>query len=101
MRSKSNQIFPQDIFQIFYKYDPLRFLLDLGQISFTYFVISFVVDLIIMSWYLKHNLEKKYLKEIGRWKIYRFIGKKIFTKLIFGTRENIWKLKRFWELNLS
>jgi len=37
MDSKSNQIFCQDIFQIFYKYDPLQFLLHLEQISFKYF----------------------------------------------------------------
>jgi len=33
MDSKSNQIFCQDIIQIFYKNDPLQFLLDLEQIS--------------------------------------------------------------------
>jgi len=50
-------------------------------ISFKYFVISFATDSIIMSWYLEQNLETKYQKESGRWKIYNFIGKKIFTKL--------------------
>jgi len=30
-------------------------------------------------------LETKYLKEIGRTKIYSFTGHKIFTKLIFDT----------------
>jgi len=43
------------------------------------------VDLNIMSWYLEQNLETKYLKEIERRKIYIFTGKKIFTKLFFGT----------------
>jgi len=65
MGSKSNQTFYQDIIQIFYKDDSLQFLLDLEQIYFKYFVISFAADLIIMSWYLEQNLEKKNLKEIG------------------------------------
>jgi len=64
--------------------DPLQFLLDLEQISFKYFAISFLTDSIIMSWYLKLNLKTKYLKEIGRWQNYNFTGKKVFTKLIFG-----------------
>jgi len=34
-----------------------------------------------MSWYLEQNPEKENMKEIGRWKIYNFIEKKIFTKL--------------------
>ena len=33
-----------------------------------------------MSWYLEQNLEKKYVKEYWRRKIYNFTGKKIFTK---------------------
>jgi len=49
MGSKSNQIFCQDIIQIFYKDDPLQFLLDLEQISFKYLVMSFVANSIIMS----------------------------------------------------
>jgi len=81
MGSKSNQIFCKDIFQNFYKDDHMQFLLDLEQISFKYFAISFVAYSIIMSWYLEQNLETKYLKEIGRWNIYNFIGNKIFTKL--------------------
>jgi len=57
MGSKSNQIFCKDNLQIFCKDDPMQFLLDLEQISFKYFVISFIADSIIMSWYLEHNLE--------------------------------------------
>jgi len=83
MGSKSNQIFCKYILQIFYKDNPLKFLIYLQQISFKYFTISFAVDSIIMSWYLEQNLETKYLKEIGKTKIYRFAGKKIFTKLIY------------------
>jgi len=49
MGSKSNQIFCQDIIQIFYKDDPMQFLLDLEQISFKYLVMSFVANSIIMS----------------------------------------------------
>jgi len=49
MSSKSNQIFCQDIIQIFYKDDPLQFLLDLEQISIKYFIISFTANSIIMS----------------------------------------------------
>jgi len=73
MVSKSNQILCKDILQIFYKDDPQKFLLDLEQISFICFAISFVTDSIIMSWYLEQNLETNYLKEIGRRKIYNFI----------------------------
>jgi len=49
MASKFNKIFCKDIIQIFYKDDPLQFLLDLEQISFKYFGISFAADSIIMS----------------------------------------------------
>jgi len=75
---------------MFYKDDPLQFLFDLEKISFKHFALSFVAYSIIVSWYLEHNLETKYPTKIGRWKIYRFIEKKIFTKLIFGTWGNIW-----------
>jgi len=34
-----------------------------------------------MSWYLKLNLKIKYLKEIGRWQIYNFAGKKGIHKI--------------------
>ena len=80
-----------------YIHDPLSFLLDLEQISFKYFAISFFTYSVIMNWYLKLNLKTKYLKEIGRWEIYNFTGKKIFTKLILAHKEtfdncidNIW-----------
>jgi len=69
MGSKSNQIFCKYILKIFYKDDPLKFLLDLEQISFKYFAISFVANLIIIRWYLEQNLETKYLEEIVRRKI--------------------------------
>jgi len=49
MGSKSNQIFYKYILQILYKDDLSKFLLDLKQIPFKYFAISFVADLIIMS----------------------------------------------------
>jgi len=65
MGSKSNQTFCQDIIQILYKDDHLQYLTNLEQISFKYFVICFVAYLIIMSWYVEHNLETKYLKETG------------------------------------
>jgi len=89
MSSKSNQIFCKDILYILYKGDPLQFLLDLDQFSFKYFAISFAVDSIIISWYQEHILVTKYLKEIWRWRIRIFTGKKIFTKLIFGSYGNI------------
>jgi len=85
MGSKSNKIFYKDILQILYKDDPLQFLLDLEQISFKYFAISFASYSIIMSWYLEQIFETKYLKVIGRWKIYNFTRKKIFTKVILST----------------
>ena len=43
----------------------MKFLLDLEQISFKYFAISFVADSIIMSWYLEHNLEINIWKKLG------------------------------------
>jgi len=89
MGSKSNQIFCQDIIQIFYKDDPLQFLFDLEQISFKYYVMSSTANSIIMSCYLEQDLETKYLKEIRRWKIYNFNGKKMFTKSICDTLGNI------------
>ena len=60
MDSKSNQIFCQDIFQIFYKYDPLQFLLHLEQISFKYFVISFATDSILWA-SIWNRIWKQYL----------------------------------------
>jgi len=57
----------------------LQFLLDLEKIFFKYFAISFAGDSIIMSYRTK--VGNKIFERIGRWKIYNFIGKKIFTKL--------------------
>ena len=72
MSFESNQSFAKILLQIFYKDDPLKFLLDLKQISFKYFTLIFVTYSIIMSCGLKHNLKIKYLKEIERKKIYSF-----------------------------
>jgi len=53
MGFKSTQIVYKDILHISYKDDPLKFLLDLEQISLKYFAISFVAYSIIMSWYME------------------------------------------------